>query len=654
MRNLFRYFAPGFSFFACLLMAGVTALAQAPYEVVNGIAFSKNAIDNHDGTYTIDLEAFVLGTVSSGAKPSDIGLVLDLSGSMQDPAGDGTYIHPGKISYSLVNSKQCDKNSLTGFSYYYKDNGRYYKLSAGQHYYYKPNSSDRQSRYYIYYTKGGVDYYLGANGADAVTMWNNERWTADGISHSMEYTTGTTLWNLDNVYRTMDKLELLKDAATKFVNIIDENNPSSGPSHMVSIVSFETGSKVEKDFVSITEGKNSLISAIEAMRLGGQTSTDQGVSTSIGLFNNLQGRDDCPNYMVVFTDGSPGTSSFDNTVANSAILTAKGFKATGKVYTIGLINNPGENVRNFLNYLSSNYPAATSMDNPGVADQQGGYYFPAQGSNLASIFEDIAQQATAANTQVTAESTVTVDVVTTSFNAPSNPDEVTVLVAKCKGRDENGYLTFFDPTTPEAAGLPSITVNPITDNTVSTTGFDYTANFCGEDGAGGFKGYKQIIRFLISTTDSAVGGPSVATNDPSSGIYINNTQLAPFNIPHVKVPVQIWIEKRGLVGNDSAVFTIYYSKNANGPWTHFTKVIINNSIELKSSAGFPMVKVTGLDPDNFYRIKEDAWSWSYTVDNPIRYTSETISNPFVFVNTPTGVKENEDGIRNVFNNPASE
>lgn len=213
-------------------------------------------------------------------------------------------------------------------------------------------------------------------------------------------------------------------------------------------------------------------------------------------------------------------------------------------------------------------------------------------------------------------------------------------------------LIFGPQTTAEAAGLPTITVNPVENNTVSTTGFDYSEHFCGEDGKGGFKGYMQVISFLVIANPDTVGGPSVATNDPTSGIYVNGDRLVSFNVPSVKVPVQIWIEKRGLVGNDNAVFTIYYSKNAGGPWTHFTKVVLNNNIELKSAMGYPMVKITGLDPENYYRIKEDAWSWSYTVENPTRYTQDVIQNPFVFVNTPRDIKEHESGIRNVFNDPA--
>ena len=656
MNNSMKYIATCFAFFAAMLMSGVNAFAQdEPYQVVNGIGFNKTATDNGDGTFTIDLEAFVMGKVTGGVKPADIALVLDMSYSMLETSGGG-YIQPGKVSCTLILNRQCDKNSNTGFDYYYKDGDSYYLLHQDNHNY--TWGSSRTRRYYIYYTKGGVNYYLGANGAEAVTMWNGENWTQAGIDHSVSSMGATALWDLTNVYRTMDKLELLKDASIKFVNTIADNNPAEGESHMVAIIIFSgnksTETKTVMNFTSIATGKDELIEAINGLKPGSDTRTDLGVMEAITDFNNLNGRDEMPNFMVVFTDGNPGAGSFESAVATAAISAVKPFKeAGGTVFAIGMIANASSNTHTFMNRLSSNYPHASDMTgDAGTPDPQGGYYFQANGANLTSIFENVAQQASAVNTSVTAEAAVTVDVVTTSFDAPSDASSVSVKVAPCI-REEGGYLVFGEYKTAEDYGLPHITVNPIVNNTVSTTGFDYSGNFCGPDGQGGYTGYKQIISFVISINDSATGGPSVATNAPTSGIYVNDEQLVPFNIPHVKVPVQIWIEKRGLVGDDSAVFTVYYSKSPSGPWTHFTKVVLNNSVELKSSLGYPMVKITGLEPTNYYRIKEDAWSWSYTVDNPVRYTSEVINNPFIFVNTPRDIKETEDGVRNVFNDPAN-
>ena len=68
-----------------------------------------------------------------------------------------------------------------------------------------------------------------------------------------------------------------------------------------------------------------------------------------------------------------------------------------------------------------------------------------------------------------------------------------------------------------------------------------------------------------------------------------------------------------------------------------------------------MVKLVGLDPDYFYRIKEDAWAWTYTyVADGVQYVfGENQHNPFVFTNIPQpNIKSGEATVQNVFN-PAS-
>ena len=62
--------------------------------------------------------------------------------------------------------------------------------------------------------------------------------------------------------------------------------------------------------------------------------------------------------------------------------------------------------------------------------------------------------------------------------------------------------------------------------------------------------------------------------------------------------------------------------------------------------------LVGLDPDYFYRIKEDAWAWTYTyVDEGIQYAfGEDQQNPFVFQNNPIGnIKSAEASVQNQFN-----
>ena len=81
------------SLFCALIVPGTRAYADN--ESDSGMKISKTATANADGSYTIMLEAFATGsTVITEQKtdiPTDIVLVIDQSGSMNDPIGGYTY-----------------------------------------------------------------------------------------------------------------------------------------------------------------------------------------------------------------------------------------------------------------------------------------------------------------------------------------------------------------------------------------------------------------------------------------------------------------------------------------------------------------------------------------------------------------------------------
>ena len=81
------------SLFCALIVPGTRAYADN--EPDSGMKISKTATANEDGTYTITLEAFATGskviTEQKTDIPTDIVLVIDQSGSMNDPIGGYTY-----------------------------------------------------------------------------------------------------------------------------------------------------------------------------------------------------------------------------------------------------------------------------------------------------------------------------------------------------------------------------------------------------------------------------------------------------------------------------------------------------------------------------------------------------------------------------------
>ena len=81
------------SLFCALIVPGTRAYADNAPD--SGMKISKTATANNDGSYTITLEAFATGykviTEQKTDIPTDIVLVIDQSGSMNDPIGGYTY-----------------------------------------------------------------------------------------------------------------------------------------------------------------------------------------------------------------------------------------------------------------------------------------------------------------------------------------------------------------------------------------------------------------------------------------------------------------------------------------------------------------------------------------------------------------------------------
>lgn len=713
-----------------------------PYKDVNGICFKKSASLNPDGhSYTVTLESFVKGEVKivQGVKPADIVLVLDVSGSMKDLFGTD-YVeleHPdsndGYIFSNLHFNTDANGNPRFDtapdypFIFY---NGAYRQLKRS----YKTVNGTKY--YCLWFLIGSNRYFLKING----TIERSSKSSSSSGLYDIEATSyGVTTENIliwpanasVPLSRRANKLDGLKVATKKFVDVVASNDTDNGshPSygHQIAITIFGSSAENIIGFTPVTQsGVNTLKEKIDGLTIPNvsHTRTDLGVELAKNALTTLlsttgHGKEETSKFVVVFTDGNPtddeGLESFSGTdgTASKAIGHAKIIKNTegddainGKVFSIGMVpsSEASTNTNIFLNYLSSNFPNAENMDTPGSGGEMNkpdGYYKDASSGDLSGIFEAIAEQATggAENTTVTSESSVTVDVVSSSFNIPSGAgSNVTLKFAKCNGEDANGYLTFDDAnaititstTTAaqlESAGMvlsenddiPEVDLDQ-ENNKVSVANYEYSANWCGLNESltpAAYRGFKQILSFRIEIDEGAVGGPATATNEANSGIYVNGQPIAVFNQPQVVMPVSIWIQKQGLEGSDSAVFTLKRSEktyeeyramglvDANGylnpkdsriTYLNFTKVVVNdNTMDADG-----VVKITGLDARYIYTIKEDAWAEAaYDFENGTQYTlkvnktDKEPSNPFIFINTPNAshanAKVGEDNSHNVFN-----
>ena len=129
------------------------------------------------------------------------------------------------------------------------------------------------------------------------------------------------------------------------------------------------------------------------------------------------------------------------------------------------------------------------------------------------------------------------------FEIPGGTNaQITLKTAACTGADSSGKLIFGTET-----AAPGDVQATVSDNSVSVTGFDYSANWCGPHmDAGGnavYRGQKLIVEFKIQPTDTFLGGNGVQTNvGTDDGIYASSEAgkepVEKFAPQNVDVPVK--------------------------------------------------------------------------------------------------------------------
>lgn len=221
------------------------------------------------------------------------------------------------------------------------------------------------------------------------------------------------------------KMDALKAAANAFVDEIAKANEGiddPAMQHRVSVVKFASdntdlignnftwdGYNCSQRMIGLTactqDGKGTITSQINALKPSGATRADYGMSYAQKALNDVNdARPGAKTVVVFFTDGTPTKSdSFNKSVANSAVSTAKALKEGGTtIYTVGIQDgaNPsadpygwGATKENkFLHAVSSNYPAATKYDDLGARATDSDFYKTATSADgLKDVFSGISQ-----------------------------------------------------------------------------------------------------------------------------------------------------------------------------------------------------------------------------------------------------------------------
>lgn len=222
------------------------------------------------------------------------------------------------------------------------------------------------------------------------------------------------------------RIDALKAAANAFVDEIAKANEGvsdANQQHRVAVVKF-AGNGTERigndtywsggykynysqRMLGLTactqDGKGTITSRINAIEPAGATRADEGMSQAKKALDDNP-RPGAKKVVVFFTDGTPTKSnSFSESVANSAVSTAKALKDGGTtIYTVGIQSgaNPSAdpngwsatNENKFLHAVSSNYPAATKYDRLGARATDSDFYKTATSADgLKDVFSGISQ-----------------------------------------------------------------------------------------------------------------------------------------------------------------------------------------------------------------------------------------------------------------------
>lgn len=356
------------------------------------------------------------------------------------------------------------------------------------------------------------------------------------------------------------KIDVLKSAVNGFIDSVAKKSPNSSiaivkfagdTTNKVGNNTYDVGiwpfkntynySQIVQNLTTVNEaGASSLQTAVNGLEAAGATQADYGMQHAQTIINSVKDNGH-QKVVIMFTDGNPTSGDeFEDTVANNAIKASKSIKdAKATVYTIGCFGTTPSDTSDtgkYMNYVSSNYPNATSMTSGGdKADPANYYKTVSSAADLNNIFTDISQ--TIGGTTVKLGSTsVLRDVISDYFKLPEGADEnsITAYSVDCTAVKDDGTYTWSanrDDT------KYSVTVEG---KTINVTGFDYAANWVGKDTTTGKMhnpAKKLVVEIPIVPEQDATG--SVKTNGDASGIYADSTVKDPvekFPSPVVYIP----------------------------------------------------------------------------------------------------------------------
>lgn len=566
----------------------ITASAAENDGTTGGIKTHK---EYNEETGYLTLEAYVTGESQTQivAQPVDIALVLDVSGSMKYDITIGS----GTDVLSQLDTKYGGAEGI--YQMRIKD-----KLGV-------------ERTYNLRYTNGAWQYDKIFGG------WTNL------IGSGYESRARDTY---------ISKLNALKIATKHF---IDAAEASSDPDHpnRISIVKFagtnnstigndtyrESGntynySQIVQNLTDVNGNASTLKTKVDSLQARGATQADFGMQHAQTVLANTDSSR--KKVAIMFTDGEPTSgNSFELAVANGAITAAKALKDSGTtIFTVGCFSTtPKTDPTTYMNYVSSNYPNATSLTSGGASVSTKYYSTAATSVDLTSIFQTISQEIGGASVTLTA-TTVLKDTISDYFNLDESVDgsrKIEVHTETCTAIDADG-----NPTAWSNDNNPNQYKADVVGKTITVTGFDYSANWVGShNGRPG--GKKIVLRIPIKPIDEKCWGLGLPTNDAeNSGIYVGENPVAPFPVPTVDYPYYEIVHVR--MGTDGKPF--YTGDQTNQVIADPAAVNAANRVRITDNTA--TVDLTKKVPAGYlyggsFSNKECTTAWSYGTESAKRF-----------------------------------
>lgn len=519
---------------ALLLSVSMFSFAAAAQDADAPLAGAPAAQDTDDRESTVDglvlskrydpdsgkliLEAYVTGESQTQliTEPVDIALVLDVSGSMEE-----------------------DMSSHWWYKFAYSNNDAFIKVGA------KEDLSELDTEYGAENT-----YYLCSSfleSAYAKMRYQDGKWQYYGRKPGLIVDRDEGVWkdiessDYGSGYVYITKMNAMKIATKRFIDATLKTSPDSS----ISIIKFAGNkntsvgngryndsntdkgwsnySQIVHELARVDANVNGLKNAISALEASGATQADFGMQ----LAQNTLASSTRKKVVIMFTDGDPtASSSFQTAVANDTITAAKALKDNQTtVYTVGCFSsNPSDtsNTGKYMNYVSSNYPNATSMTSPGAAVSDMRYCETVTTSaDLTGIFHKISQETGGAKILNLGTATTLRDIVAGDFYIPGTTGNYEVTVNTYTYAGNNSWAK-------DAVTDANIKVNVEESDgkgrDVTVTGFDYSANWVGDQGSQPH-GKKLVLEIKIELDENSTACGETDTNSPGSGIYDSEDNL---------------------------------------------------------------------------------------------------------------------------------